>query len=125
MIVGIGSDLVLISRVKDAIWRWGDRFIDRIFCEEEIRYCIKKRDSASSFAARFSAKEACAKALGTGISRGIRWKDICVVRKQGQAPTIELKGKAREIAQTLGVNNIYLTITHEKDLAMTVVILEK
>ncbi len=125
MIIGIGSDLVLISRVEDAIRRWGDRFIERVFCEEEIHYCIKKRDSASSFAARFSAKEACSKALGTGISRGIRWKDICVVRKQGQAPTIELRGKAKDIAFKLGVKNIYLSITHEKDLAMTIVILEK
>ncbi len=124
MIIGIGSDLVFIPRVKDAIDRWGNRFIKRVFCEQEISYCMKKRDYAASFAARFSAKEACSKALGTGISRGIRWKDICVVRRVGGPPTIELKGKAKEIAYNLGVKNIYLSITHEKDLAMTIVVLE-
>ena len=85
-IIGVGIDATEISRIADSIERWGDRFVNRVFTPGEIAYCRRKRDSASSFAARFAAKEAAMKALGTGHSRGVFWTGIEVVRRQG--PTL-------------------------------------
>ena len=94
MIVGLGTDVVEIARIEASLERFGDRFLHRIFTEAEIRYCLAKRRPAESLAARFAAKEAGAKALGTGISRGISWREIEVRRLPGQAPVLRWHGRA-------------------------------
>jgi holo-[acyl-carrier protein] synthase len=124
MIVGIGSDLTEIARIESSVARFGERFLHRVYTEEEIRYCQRKKTSAESFAARFAAKEAAAKALGTGISRGVSWQEFEVRRAPGQRPTLHLSGRARELADALGVAHIALSLTHTRELAMAVVVME-
>jgi holo-[acyl-carrier protein] synthase len=124
MIVGTGVDIAEVPRIRQTIERFGDRFLRRIFTEGEIRYCERKARRFESYAARFAAKEAGMKALGTGWSRGVRWRDIEVVRPRGQRPTIQFHGQASAIAATLGTNNIALSITHTSEEALAHVILE-
>jgi holo-[acyl-carrier protein] synthase len=124
MIVGSGIDLAEIGRIKQSIERYGSRFLDRIFTPAEQAYCLRKRNSAESFAARFAAKEAGAKALGTGISQGVSWLEIEVVRERGGRPTLRLYGRAARFAERLGAAHIALSITHTADLAMASVVLE-
>ena len=125
MVLGIGVDLIETSRVQESIDRFGQRFLERIFTEEEIGYCLrKKKNSAESFAARFAAKEAAAKALGTGISRGVSWKELEVRREAGGRPTLHLAGRAAELAGSMGVRRIQLSLTHSQAMAMAVVLIE-
>ncbi len=124
MVLGIGTDLTEIERIQKSIDRFGDRFLHRVFTEAEIAYCRRKRYSAESFAARFAAKEAGAKALGTGISRGITWLEIEVRREPGQRPTLHWSGRAAELAAAMGVKKVSLSLTHSRDLAMAVVVAE-
>jgi holo-[acyl-carrier protein] synthase len=124
MIVGTGVDLVEISRIEDSIARYGERFLDRIYTAGEIAYCRRKRSAAESFAARFAAKEAGAKALGTGIQYGINWKDLEVVRRPGERPTLVLHGRAAEMGEKRGVSRIWLAISHVKGLAIATVHME-
>ena len=125
MVLGLGTDLIEIERIQTSIDQFGDRFLNRIFTESEIAYCLrKKRHSAESFAARFAAKEAGAKALGTGISRGVSWKEIEVRRQPGERPTLHLTGRAAERARSMGVGNIQLSLTHSREVAMAVVSVE-
>ena len=124
MIVGSGIDLAEIGRLQQSIDRYGSRFLDRIYTAAEQAYCLRKRNSAESFAARFAAKEAGAKALGTGISHGVSWREIEVVRERSGRPTLELHGRAAQIAARLGVVRIALSITHTTGLAMASVVLE-
>jgi holo-[acyl-carrier protein] synthase len=124
MIVGTGVDIAEVARIRASIARFGDRFLRRIFTEGEIRYCESKASRFESYAARFAAKEAGMKALGTGWSRGVRWRDIEVVRPKGQRPTLRFQGKAGEIARLLRASNIALSITHTADEALAHVILE-
>ncbi len=125
MIVGSGIDLVEIQRIERSIARYGSRFLNRVFTTGEQAYCLKKRASAESFAARFAAKEAAAKALGTGISRGVSWLEIEVVRLPGQRPAVVFHGRANERAIRLGVQRSALSITHTDDVAMASVLLEE
>jgi len=125
MLVGTGTDLMEIDRVAASIERYGRRFLERIFTEGEILYCErKKKTAAESFAARFAAKEAAAKALGTGISRGVSWKELEVRREPGGRPTLHLSGRAAERAARMGVRHISLSLTHTRELAMAVVMME-
>ncbi len=124
MLVGTGIDVVEIRRIEESIGRFGDRFLQRVFTAGEIAYCLRKRQSAESFAARFAAKEAGAKALGTGIQYGISWKELEVVRPEGQRPTLLLHGRARAMGQQLGVCSIWLAITHGGGLAIATVHME-
>lgn len=124
MIVGTGIDLIEVPRIAAAIERYGQRFLQRIFTEGEIRYCESKANRVERFAARFAAKEAGMKALGTGWSRGVRWRDIEVRRQPGGRPTIAFHGKAAEFAQKMSVANVALSLTHTKDQAYAQVILE-
>lgn len=125
MIVGTGIDIAEVPRVAEAIARFGRRFIDRIFTEAEIRYCESKANRVERFAARFAAKEAGMKALGTGWNHGVRWRDVEVQRQPGGRPTLAFHGKAAEFATKMGVTNIALSLTHTADQAMAQVILEK
>jgi holo-[acyl-carrier protein] synthase len=125
MIIGTGVDIAEVPRIRQSIERYGDRFLHRIFTEGEIRYCEAKATRFESYAARFAAKEAGMKALGTGWSRGVRWRDIEVVRPKGQRPTIQFHGQAAAIAAKLGSKNIALSITHTSEEALAHVILER
>jgi holo-[acyl-carrier protein] synthase len=124
MIIGTGVDLAEVARIRESIERFGDRFLHRVFTEGEITYCERRANRCESYAARFAAKEAGMKALGTGWSRGIRWRDIEVVRAKGQRPTIQFHGEAATVAAKLGTKNIALSITHTSEQALAHVILE-
>ena len=124
MILGLGTDLIEIQRVQDTIDQFGERFMNRVFTEDEIAYCRRKKHSGESFAARFAAKEAGAKALGTGIGRGVRWKEIEVRRQPGERPTLHFTGRAAERAHSMGVRNVQLSLTHSGEVAMAVVSVE-
>jgi holo-[acyl-carrier protein] synthase len=124
MILGTGIDIAEVPRIRESIERFGDRFLRRIFTDGEIRYCEQKATRFESYAARFAAKEAGMKALGTGWSRGVRWRDIEVVRPKGQRPTIQFHGEAAVIAAKLGTKNVALSLTHTSDQALAHVILE-
>jgi holo-[acyl-carrier protein] synthase len=124
MILGTGIDIAEVHRIRESVERFGDRFLRRVFTENEIRYCEKKVTRFESYAARFAAKEAGMKALGTGWSHGIRWRDIEVVRPQGQRPTLQFHGAAAAIAAKLGTKNIALSLTHTSGQAVAHVILE-
>ena len=124
MVVGVGTDLMEIGRIEQSIARFGDRFLARVFTSREIGYCQRKKNAAESFAARFAAKEAGAKALGTGISHGISWLELEVTRAPSGQPLLALSGRAAARADALGVTRIALSITHSRDMAMAVVILE-
>jgi len=125
MIVGTGIDLIEVERIRHSLERFGERFIGHIYTPVEIAYChSRKLRAAESFAARFAAKEAGAKALGTGIGRGVTWREIEVRRSPGQAPTLSLTGRAAARAAQLGVRNITLSLTHTAAFAMAVVNME-
>lgn len=124
MVLGLGTDLAEIERIERSIARFGARFLERVYTPAEIRYCTRKKNSAESFAARFAAKEAAAKALGTGISRGVGWHDFEVAREPSGRPTLRLHGRAAELATQLGVTRTSLSLTHTRQLAMAVVIME-
>jgi holo-[acyl-carrier protein] synthase len=125
MIIGIGTDLIEIERIERSFQRHGEQFMQRVFTPGEIAYCqAKKKSAAESFAARFAAKEAGAKALGTGISRGVSWREFEVTRAPGQRPELRLHGRAAEIAAARGVQRIHLSLTHSRELSMAVVVAE-
>jgi holo-[acyl-carrier protein] synthase len=115
---GIGVDLVHMPRLRAAIERWQDRFLHRVFTPGEIAYCRSRRDPVPHFAARFAAKEAGLKALGTGLSLGIRWQDLEVRRERGQAPVLLLSGRSREIGLSRGGDRMLLALSHDGEYAM-------
>jgi holo-[acyl-carrier protein] synthase len=121
-IIGIGLDTTDIDRISDTIDRFGDRFLQRIFTEAEIAYCARRRVPAIHFAGRFAAKEAAMKALGTGRSRGVLWRDVEVVRVGGP-PQLRLHGGAARRFAAMGGRSSLLTITHSDELAMAQVLL--
>lgn len=121
-IIGLGFDATDIDRVADVIERYGQRFLERIFTDVEIAYCTKRRLPAIHFAGRFAAKEAGMKALGTGHSRGVLWRDVEVIRHNGP-PQLQFHGGARRRFDQMGGVSTLLTITHSDDLAMAQVLL--
>jgi holo-[acyl-carrier protein] synthase len=124
MIIGSGIDLVEIRRIKHAIDRYGSRFLNRVYTGAEQVYCLRKRNSAESFAARFAAKEAGAKALGTGISFGVNWLEFEVIREPSGRPSLKFHGRAAEIAARMGFSTVALSLTHTAELASASVVLE-
>jgi holo-[acyl-carrier protein] synthase len=124
MIVGTGIDIAEVPRIRQSIERYGDRFLHRVFTDGEISYCSSKSNFDQRYAARFAAKEAAMKALGTGWNYGVRWRDIEIVRPQGRRPSIAFHGQAAEVAKRLGATNVALSITHTGEQAMALVILE-
>ncbi len=124
MVLGLGTDLIETKRVQESIDRFGERFLERVFTAGEITYCRRKKNAAESFAARFAAKEAGAKALGTGISHGVNWKELEVRREVSGKPTLHLSGRAAELAKAMGVRRLQLSLTHSRELAMAVVVAE-
>jgi len=115
---GIGIDLALVPRLRQAVERWDERFLLRVFTDEELAYCRRRRDPIPHLAARFAAKEATLKALGTGMAMGVRWREMEVRRLPGGAPTMELSGRCRAIAQGKGGHRVLLSLTHDGDYAI-------
>lgn len=124
MIVGTGIDIAEVPRIRQSIERFGQRFLQRIYTLGEMRYCDSKANRYERYAARFAAKEAAMKALGTGWNHGVRWCDCEVVRMPGGRPTIAFHGKAAEFATRLGAKNVALSISHTTEQAIAQVILE-
>ncbi len=124
MILGVGLDLVAVERVRALQERRGERFLRRVFTEAEASACLAKADPAPSLAARFAAKEAGMKALGTGWAQGVGWRDLEVLGEPGRPPTLALRGRAAEVAAGRGVGAVHLSLTHDGGVAAAVVILE-
>ena len=124
MIVGTGIDVAEVDRVAASLARFGRRFTERVFTAEEIRYCESKANKAERYAARFAAKEAGMKAIGTGWNRGVRWQDVEVQRLPGGRPTVVFHGRAGEFFARLGATRTHLSLTHTKGMALAVVVLE-
>ena len=124
MIVGTGIDIAEVPRVRQAIERYGARFVERIYTLAEIAYVERKANRYERFAARFAAKEAGMKAIGTGWRHGVRWQDFEVANLPGGKPTLRLHGVAAQVAAALGVRAIALSLTHTSEQGMAFVILE-
>ncbi len=127
VIVSVGVDHAEVGRIRKAVDhpRWGQRFRRRVYTAGEIAYCEKRRRRyAESFAARFAAKEAVMKALGTGM-RGVSWLEIEVVRESGQAPAIQLTGQAAARAELLGIERWHLALTHTAELSTAFIVAER
>lgn len=124
MIVGVGVDMVEVARLEAALGAWGARLERRLFTPAEVTYCRAQRRAGPAFAARFAAKEALAKALGTGLAHGVRWVDV-EVRRDGQGrPVLALAGAARAEAEGRGVRAAHLSLAHDGGYAIAVVVLE-
>ena len=124
MIVGTGVDLAEVPRIKASIERYGEKFIRRIYTTAEIAYVERKANKFERYAARFAAKEAGMKAIGTGWRRGVTWQDFEVANLPSGKPTLRFHGVAARFAEALGVKNVSLSITHTAELGMAHVILE-
>ena len=124
VIVGIGIDIVEVPRIAAAVERFGERFLNRVFTASEISYCQSKQNAMERFAARFAAKEAGFKAIGTGWRHGVTWQDVEVGREPGGRPSICYSGKAAEFAAKLGVRRASLSLSHTAEQAIAQVILE-
>lgn len=124
MIVGTGVDVIEVARIRAAVERFGNRFLNRVFTPEEIRYCTSKLNAAERLAARFAAKEAGMKAVGTGLRHGVSWHDLEVVRAPSGKPSLHLTGKVAEFASRLGYAHVHLSLSHTAEHAIAFVILE-
>ena len=124
MILGTGIDLAEVGRIRDAIGRYGERFIRRIYTDAEIAYVERKANRFERYAGRFAAKEAGMKAIGTGWKRGVTWQDFEVSNLPSGRPTLRLHGVAAQLAEKMGVKSISLSITHTAEMGMAQVILE-
>lgn len=124
MIVGLGVDISEVDRIAAAVGRHGQPFLDRVFTPGEIAYCERHRKKFERYAARFAAKEAAMKALGTGWRNGVRWVDIEVAREASGKPILRLHGRARELANALGARRLSLSLTHSGNIAFAQVIFE-
>jgi holo-[acyl-carrier protein] synthase len=123
-IVGIGIDLVKISRVRDALGRWADRFLKRVLSQEESAYCRARIDPAPHVAARFAAKEAAMKALGVGWA-GASWREFEVVNMPSGQPQLRLSGRAAQRLASLGADAAFVSLTHDGDYAAAQVIISR
>jgi holo-[acyl-carrier protein] synthase len=124
VVIGLGTDLIEIARIEHSVQRFGEAFLERVYTPGEIAYCQRKKNAAESLAARFAAKEAGAKALGTGISRGVGWREFEVRRLPGQRPELHLSGRAAQIAAGLGVRRISLSLSHSRSVSIAMVVME-
>lgn len=125
MIYGTGVDLVHIKRVEKAIDRWGDRFIQRVFTPGEMEICYNRSFPAAAFSLRFAAKEAFSKALGTGMKKGVKWRDIEVFHYPGGRPGLKVQGKSLEICREKNITGFHLSLSDEREYGIAMVVLEK
>lgn len=124
MIVGTGVDIAETRRIQESFDRYGERFRDRIYTPEEIAYCERFKNKAERYAARFAAKEAAFKALGTGWRAGIRWIDVEVTHQPGGKPELVLRGRAESVARELGVRRMAVSLSHADHYVVAQVIFE-
>jgi len=124
MILGVGTDLAEVERIRKSVERFGERFLARVFTAHEHAYALSKANWAERLAARFAAKEAGTKAIGIGFSRGVSWQHLEVVNEPSGRPTLRLHGAALTAANTIGVKRISISLTHTREIAFAVVILE-
>ena len=124
MIIGIGVDLAEVRRIRDQVARHGEEFLEEFLNPDEIAFCRTRRDPFPSYAARFAAKEAFSKALGTGVGSAFGWRDLRVETDEQGRPSLVLRGRARSAVETRGVRRVHVSLTHESDYAAAVVILE-
>jgi len=125
MIYGIGVDLVNIERMEIVLDRWGERFTGRVFTPEEIAFCNRKAFPPQAFALRFAAKEAFSKALGLGMKKGLRWKDVEVIHLDEGQPFLKLHGRSYEMCQEERIVRFHLSLSDEEDYGIAMVVLEK
>ncbi|MCS6808151.1 MAG: holo-ACP synthase [Bacteroidota bacterium] len=121
MILGIGTDIVLVARIRDALEKYGEHFVRRIFTEEECRYCESQKYRVLHYAARFAAKEAFSKAIGTGMTGDMTWKSVEIVKKRTGKPVLRMHGK---IAETYGMCKVHVSLSHTTEAAIAVVTIE-
>ena len=121
---GIGIDVVQVDRIKGSLERFGARFEARVFTDAELEYSRRHKDPLPHLAARFAAKEALFKAIGTGLSGGVGWKDAEVIQPGGRQPQIALHGKAAEVFAALGATRTHLTLAHDAGVAVACVVIE-
>lgn len=112
LILGLGTDIIETVRIGQMIERHGEVFLQRVYTEDEIRYCKRRREYTQHYAGRWAAKEAVMKTLGTGWTKGVSWKDIEVCSARSGRPSITLRGGAREMAESLGITEVLITISH-------------
>jgi holo-[acyl-carrier protein] synthase len=125
MIYGTGVDLVQVERIEKVIERWGDRFINRVFTKEERKFCLKRTSPASAFSLRFAAKEAFSKAIGTGMRKGVFWRDIEVFHFPGGRPGLKVHGHSEEICKREKICGLHLSLSDEGVYGIAMVVLEK
>ena len=125
MILGIGVDIVEVARIEGSIARHGDRFLHRVFTEEEIAYCSKMKTPGPNYAARFAAKEAVSKAFGVGIGAELGWLEIEVRREENGAPFIALHRHGADFARLRGAGKIHLSLSHAAAYAVAQVVIER
>jgi holo-[acyl-carrier protein] synthase len=124
MITGIGTDIIEVKRIQEAIDKYGERFVRRIFTDVEIEYCSARKAAAMHYAGRFASKEAAFKALQRGWGGEVSWKDVEVVNEPSGAPRLRFYGKALEIVREKKVTAFHVSISHIQDLATAIVVLE-
>jgi holo-[acyl-carrier protein] synthase len=125
MILGLGTDIIEVERIRAAVERHGDRFVNRVLLEPEIGYCRKHRDPGPFLAARFAAKEAVSKAFGTGIGAALGWLDMEIRRRDSGEPYVVLHGKGQELFTSRGATALHLTLSHTSNYAVAVAVLER
>ncbi len=125
MIYGIGIDLVKIKRMDRIINRWGDRFVRRVFTKGEIEVCYKRSSPSSAFSLRFAAKEAFSKAIGLGMKKGVRWRDIEIFHFPGGRPGLKLHGRSLDICNEQHITNLHVSLSDEGEYGIAMVVLEK
>jgi len=121
MILGLGNDIISIKRIEEAIEKRGQRFLDRIFTQTEQEYCLKHKESSRNFSGRFAAKEAAAKAIGTGLGQTVNWLDIEIINDASGKPNVKLSQK---LADTLGNVEFLISISHCKEYAIATAIMQ-
>jgi holo-[acyl-carrier protein] synthase len=125
MIFGIGTDLVEVSRVEKILQKWGDKFLKKVYSQNEIEYCQKKAFPSIHYAARFAAKESFLKSLGIGLGMGVKLQDIEVINNPQGSPVLKVHERIRSRLDKLGINALHISITHTRGHAQAIVILEK
>lgn len=125
MIYGIGVDLIHVVRIEQALKRFGERFIRRVFTPSEAELCLRRGSPASCFALRFAAKEAFSKAIGLGMRKGVRWRDIEVFHHPGGKPDLRLHGRSREVCDEVGVTLAHLSMSDDGGYGVATVVLER
>jgi holo-[acyl-carrier protein] synthase len=124
MIIGTGIDITDVKRIDQAHERWGDKFLHKFLCAEEIEYCLRQSNPAPSIAARFAGKEAISKAFGTGIGGKLNWHDIEIAHQEHGRPVVRLHGKAAGLFSELGGRNVHISLSHNGGQAAALAVLE-